>query len=76
MDIETLQLTQEDIERQNKDYHEDYLAEAKAGDWVYDDGEVLCSQSCVERWRNTSTTEKETEKQDLIFKHLEKLNKQ
>lgn len=72
MDI--LQLTQDDMSDQNRDYDEGYLSKAKVGDWVYDDGETLCSQSCVEHWYQTSSTEKETKKWLHIFEHLQSLN--
>lgn len=76
MDIETIQLTQEDIEDQNRNYDADYLSKAKIGDWVYDDGEVLCSQSCVDHWYQTSSTEEERENWLQIFEHLQSLNNQ
>lgn len=69
-----VQITQDDIDYQNQNYDHDYLSGAKVGDWVYDDGETLCSQSCVEHWYHTSSTTKETQKWLHIFEHLEKLN--
>lgn len=69
-----LQLTQDDMDDQNKDYHEDYLHKASVGDWVYDDGEVLCSQSCIEDWHRISTTDEEIKKWSSIYDRLKSLN--
>ena len=72
--MEILQLTQDAINDQNRNYDDSYLSNAEAGDWVYDDGETLCSQSCVEHWYHTSSTEKETKKWSHIFDRLKSLN--
>lgn len=72
MDI--LQLTQDAINDQNRNYDDSYLSNAEVGDWVYDDGEILCSQSCVEHWYHTSSTEKEAKNWSHIFDRLESLN--
>lgn len=74
MDIETLQITQEDIDSQNENYDEGYLAEAKAGDWVYDDGETLCSQTCIDYWYQGSNDDREREKYLAVLNKLKSLN--
>ena len=66
-------LDEEYIEFQKPTYNDAYIDGATVGQWVYDDGEVLVSQSCVEHWYATSQGE-EQEKYRQIFEHLEALN--
>lgn len=76
MKIETLKITQEQIDEQNKDYSEDYLSDVKAGDYVYDDGEVLAGESCVDHWYLISASEKQKKENLAILNRLASLNSQ
>jgi hypothetical protein len=76
MKIETLKITQEQIDEQNKDYAEGYLTDVKAGDYVYDDGEVLAGEVCVEHWYIISVSEKHKKENLAILNRLASLNSQ
>lgn len=69
-----VQITQDDIDYQNQNYDHDYLSGVKVGNWVYDDGEILCSQGCINHWYQTSVIEKQREKYQKIFECLKRLN--
>lgn len=75
-EFELVQLTQEDIDDAIRNGFEDYLYNAKVGDWVYDDNEMLCSYSCVYQWYSTTPSDTDSHKRYAeICSELNRLNK-
>ena len=72
-DNDFVRLDEEYIEFQKPIYNDAYISDAKVGDWVYDDGELLASKSCVYHWYST-TSDEQQEKYRQIYEHLEMLN--
>lgn len=73
-EIEIVQVDQEDIDTQNKNYSEDYLLYVKAGDYVYDDGEVFAGESCVNHWAATEPRQERQLFYNEIARRLKELN--
>ena len=73
MEFEFIQLTQDDKDEQHINYDTGYLSGADIGDWVFDDGEVLVSQSCVLDWLGCAVGD-EKERCQKIYDQLTQLN--
>lgn len=74
-DFELVQLTEEDIEDAINNGFESYLNDAKVGDWVYDDNEMLCDYRCVYQWYSTTPSDRDSHKRYAeICRELQRLN--
>ena len=74
MEYDFVKLKQADITRQKKTHDDCYLAGASSGDFVFEDNEVLVSESCINQWASSSKDKEKKKRYDEIHSYLVKLN--